>query len=506
MTPGYLLLPLDDRPVNLDLPVQLAAITGETLVTPSQRDLGRFLTPGAVDQLAAWLVQAAPAAHTAILSLDMLAYGGLVASRTPEVSVAAAVQRLEVLREIKRRHPALRIYAFNVIMRLTITGTDPAMRAAGKAIFRYSILRDQVERLGEVAKAAELTQVATSIPSPILDAYLAARARNHAVNRAALALLADGVVDFLALVQEDTAPVGLHVPEQQALRAYAAEHASSSRWRLYAGADEAAQTLLARAILEQDGRAFPMETVFRDALAAETPALYEDTALRETTRRQLDAAGGTEDSAGVRLAVHTFTPPQEDLFERPPLREPTWRAALSAYPDQGPAAWLAKLGSGPVALADVAYCNGGDPHLLAAVFAADRSADLWSYAGWNTAGNTLGTTIAQAALRFTARARGITTAMEAAQRTALFTRVLDDVLFQSIVRPWAIGAVEESGGSALNLGSGAFAVEQQVDHALRAVWGELCARYPAAARLDQPFRTTLPWGRLFEIRIITEQA
>lgn len=484
MTP-LLLLPLDDRPVNLALPVQLAAVAGETLVTPPRALLGRFLDPGDPDALLAWL--AATPARTAILSLDMLAYGGLVASRTPTVSAEAALARLEALRTVKRARPDLTLYAFNVIMRLTITGSDPALRAAGRDIFRYSVLRDQVERLGARERATELADVTARIPAPLLHAYLAARARNHAVNRAALALLADGVLDFLALVQEDTAPAGLHVAEQHALQA----EARGSRWRLYAGTDEAAQTLLARAVLEERGAAFPVDARFRGP--ADTPALYEDTPLAETVRRHIDAVGGTP-APGAVLAVHTFTPPQADLFDAPPLAAPTWDAALAAYPDTGAAAWLDTLPA-PVAVADVAYCNGGDPHLLAALLARGRFAACLSYAGWNTAGNTLGTALAHAALRLVG-------GDSPAHRDALFVRLLDDGLYQPIVRGWLAARVEESGASALNVGEALAAhADAWVDDALHALWRDLCARYPAAAALDRPFRATLPWGRVFEVAI-----
>ena len=505
MSAPILLLPLDDRPVNLDAPRQLAALAGETLRTPPLDLLGRFLQPGQPEELADWLLREASDAEIGLISLDMLAYGGLVASRTPAVSVSEALRRLETLREVKRRHPRLRLLAFNVIMRLTITGADAETRAAGQAIFRYSVLRDQVERLGDADAAAELPGVIARIPPALLEAYLAARARNHAVNRAALELLADGVLDFLALVQEDTAPAGLHLTEQAALIALARERVGPEHWRLYAGTDEAGQTLLARAVQERDGCILPVVMRLRDEHAATFPALYEDVPLYETVRRHIDAVGGVAMRTGVTLAAHTFTPPQQDVFDMSHLSAPTWDAALAAYPVTDVAPWLAALAK-PLAVADLAYCNGGDPHLLAALFTHRRLEDVYSYAGWNTAGNTLGTTLAHAALRKVALERGATEAMEDAHRAALFTRVLDDGLYQAIVRPWVMARVQESGVSALNLGIMTAELEMRVDVAMQALWQEFSARYPQAVTLSRPFRATLPWGRLFETRIVFTDA
>jgi len=499
MSLPLLLLPLDDRPVNLEAPAQLAAVAGEQLLVPPAEWLGRFLQPGQPERLADWLLKTAPDARAAILSLDMLAYGGLVASRTPVTTPGEVGRRLHVLREIKARRPELRLFAFSVIMRLTITGSDSESRAAGRDIFRYSVLRDQAERLGDAEAARELAKVKARIPPRLLETYLAARTRNHAVNRAALELLADGVLDFLALVQEDTAPAGLHVAEQQALTALAPHRVGPECWRLYAGTDEAAMTLLARCMLGETYFPFPVVPRFRDNAAADCPALFEDVPLRETVRRHIDAARGSQALKGLTLAAHTFTPPQPDLFEMPPLPEPTWAAALDAFPRTTVKEWLDRLPA-PLAVADLAYCNGGDPHLLAALL--ERPAeDLLGYAGWNTAGNTLGTTLAHAALRSITLSKGTSEPLERAHRAALLVRILDDGLYQPIVRGWAMARAEALGASPLNLGSTASAMEAQVDDALHSLWADLRARYPLAAVLDHPFHARLPWGRLFEVQI-----
>ena len=51
-----------------------------------------------------------------------------------------------------------------------------------------------------------------------------------------------------------------------------------------------------------------------------------------------------------------------------------------------------------VAVADVAYGNGGDLKLAALLENAGISLDVLTYGGWNTSGNTLGTVISAAAL------------------------------------------------------------------------------------------------------------
>ena len=153
-------------------------------------------------------------------------------------------------------------------------------------------------------------------------------------------------------------------------------------------------------------------------------------------------------------------------------------------------------------VADTAYCNGGDPHLLDALLADGRYWSLDAYAGWNTAGNTLGTAFAHAALRACARARGITPKMAAAHERALLVRLLDDGLYQSVVRAWAMRRTEESGLSPLNLQTEAAMVDEWVNDAMQALWRELGERYPALPFRAGGFRAHLPWERLFEVRFV----
>ena len=88
----------------------------------------------------------------------------------------------------------------------------------------------------------------------------------------------------------------------------------------------------------------------------------------------------------------------------------------------------------PVALADVAYPNGSDPLLTEMLLAPECpvvAADLCAYGAWNTAGNTLGTVVAQAAC---ALHIGDDPKRIAAQRLFLAHRFLEDYGYQTIVR------------------------------------------------------------------------
>ena len=53
--PAIAFVPLDDRPVTLQLPVMLGAIAGIDVRTPPRALVGRYLDPGSPDAILAWL-------------------------------------------------------------------------------------------------------------------------------------------------------------------------------------------------------------------------------------------------------------------------------------------------------------------------------------------------------------------------------------------------------------------------------------------------------------------
>ncbi|MBN9344954.1 MAG: DUF4127 family protein, partial [Devosia sp.] len=80
--PRIALLPLDERPVNVRLPADVAAIAGASLALPPRETLPDLRKAGRADELGAWLEAASDAADALVVSTDMLCYGGLIASRT----------------------------------------------------------------------------------------------------------------------------------------------------------------------------------------------------------------------------------------------------------------------------------------------------------------------------------------------------------------------------------------------------------------------------------------
>ena len=79
-------VPLDDRPCCLDFPARLAPV-----LLPPVELLGRFQQPGRGAELVEWL--AIQDVAGAVVSLDMVAWGVLVASRHPASDLQQALRQ-----------------------------------------------------------------------------------------------------------------------------------------------------------------------------------------------------------------------------------------------------------------------------------------------------------------------------------------------------------------------------------------------------------------------------
>ena len=470
---------------------------------PTER-LGWYTRPGDCDAIADWLARCR--ADRFVVSADMLCYGGLVASRTPAVETALALRRLELLRELRRRRPESVIYAFGIIMRLGTTVIDAESLSLHLGLGEYSQLLDRVRRLGEVALQPELDSVTSRLGNDALARYLAVRRRNHAVNRALITLTADGVIDYLVLAQEDSAPVGIHVPELLALRGHVDEFRVADQVAIHPGADEVGIVLTARHHA-RPGQPTRISVEYASPQGAEIIPQFEHQPISQTVESQIRAAGAhvTRQASDAHLAVHTPVGPQVDIAEAPPMG---LSPALAEQADSLAARTRAASAEGAlVGIADLAYCNGADPELIAALQRSGAD-HLAAFAGWNTAANTLGTVIAQ--LCIAAVVSGEADALpnvigNEAARDFIACRLVDDYGYQSCVRKLAGEQAASIGANPFLLGARGAEIEQSVKQQLEPfshrAYSDLLG---APSALTERIRVSLPWQRLFEVEVRAE--
>ena len=539
------MLPLDDRPVNYDYPRLLAGVAGVQVELPPREWLGNPWRGSQHEKLVDWLRQTAPAADAVIIAVDTLAYGGLIPSRSSPDPFESAVKRLEILTELKSANPTRPLYASSVIQRVSRANSSeeekPYWAEYGSRMFRLSYLEHK-SALGEASAAeiAERDALKLDIPPELTADYLGIRARNHKINRRMLDLVKRGIVDYLLLPQDDTADFGWNIAEARALQMLIRREGLTARAITYPGADEIGCLLLARCICASSGfrpRVYPR---FSSSSSAAIVTEYEDRPMLELLKAHLAPLGGVvvdqPSEADFQLFINApalkqgvgelqwaaqFT--RDELLQQVPesLKDYAGQIFKDEYfqatrremqtprrsPEEFCRAVVEAVQQGKkVAIADVAFVNGSDLILGSLLIQHAEIARLAGYGGWNTAGNTLGTVLAQAAIYLAAKNQDWTLDQQKSHLEFLFLRFIDDYCYQALER--SLCMLEDLPGFGLlpteeRLPDGEIAkeIEKKVSERLE----------KQARRLDEIFQKSglvksvrisnlhLPWQRLFEI-------
>jgi len=423
------LIALDERPVNTRYPVMIGAVAGVDVLQPPVELRSAYKTPAHCDAIAGWLRQNAAQMDALIVSIETLGYGGLISSRITHESAGTVIARLDVLREVRQARPDLRIYGFNLITRISRSDSDfeepPYWTQYGNAIYRYSQMFDRVQQGQDVG--TELAALKDAIPAEHLRDFARRRLRNHAVNLTVIEMLADDVFDLLVISSDDTSEYGLGSREKRWLNEWLAKLGGDDRLLLYPGADEVGCALLARALTQPPPRFAVHYGIEADR---DRVAPFEDGPVSLTVERQIRAVGGElvdgASEADFVVAVNPPSPSEKPFFDYDELNvERAYREAPLRRFVQQIDGWI-RAGR-QVIVADVAYPNGSDPVLVDLLREQIDLARLAAYGGWNTAGNTIGTALAQGMAAAQAQ-------NEDARLRFLLHRLVEDWGYQHVVR------------------------------------------------------------------------
>jgi hypothetical protein len=486
-------VPLDDRPVTYQLPILLGAIAGQPVLTPPREELGNYLTPGDPAAIVRWLSSERTQNVAAIVaSSDMLAYGGLVAARVPDVSASDAYVRLQALADLKRARAIPFVGVFGTIMRLAPTGVPklgPATDyyATGTTVDdlqTYANLPDPQTTPADRAKASRLR---ARIGAPVLAAYLRARARDRAVDVWALQMAAEGGFDRIVIGQDDAGPTGLHLKDVAALRATAVRFDLGDRASIEPGADELGMVVLAQAFARGAGWQPAVRVVYSRPDGGALNDHLEFVPIDATIARLIAACGAHRVAAGEDVTLYVRVADTNASEER------DFEDALVRDVERGKS----------VTVADLTFLQG-EPgaeqrHLTDALIARGVAGKLDGFASWNTNANTVGTSLAAAIATGAGRRTGRFDARAHAE--FMLDRYIDDYAFHQFVRPELNAALRARGVDTTLLLPDVAREASDDDRAN--LWPyavDLLARIYPQYR-DKGLTITLPWDRTFETQI-----
>lgn len=436
-------VPIDNRPVCYTLPEQICAIDGNIrLYMPSREWLGDLTKYADVDKIFQWLKDL-PKVDAIILSLDTVAYGGLISSRRSNDSFEKIRERIEKLKEIlKEKHAE--IYAFSSIMRISNNNINEEEKEYwnkwGKKIFNYSFCMD---KFGTICK--------NEVPEEILKDYLSTRKRNFEINKIYLEWQKEKIFNTLIFSKDDCAEYGFNVQEARELEKLGGF--------VKTGADEIPLTLLARSIKGK----LKVAPIFLEPDCKDLISNYEDVSIEQSVKGQLNLAGCDicePCDADILLYVNNFKDKQGEIVMKVPT-EPF--EGEFKTPDKN------------FMIADVRFANGADNAFVKKLFENDLNENFYGYSAWNTSANSLGSLICAAKVKYFAESF----ARSAFQKLQT-VRFLDDWAYQANVRQ--------------NLKSpDVDKITAEMRHYENVVFDKLKSKY----KIDYKF----PWNRLFEVEI-----
>lgn len=409
--PNILVIPIDNRPVCYDLPVITAQINSETSVfIPPRELLGGLTTYANYEGILSWCkkITSKNKIDYAILALDTLAYGGLVASRRVEISQDKIKEKITAfLSELQKSNA--KIFATSSIMRISNNNVNeeekPYWDTYGEKIFKYSF---------EFHKTK--TEPEHEIPEEILKDYLETRKRNYEINEFFLSLLDKKLFDFLVISQDDTAQFGLNVKEGKLLAEIIKEKNLNAT--IKTGADEIPLTLMTRAFLDFYNEDISITPIYSISESKNIISRYEDVTIEKSLEGQISICGAKSAQDGdFSLYVNTPAKIQDDL-------------AMQIFNDAKAAEFKAPQGF--YAIADIKLANGSDNSLVEKLLNTPADEKFLGYAGWNTTANTFGSVLSIAIITYLAKQKNIFN--EESFNKLLATRLLDDWAYQANLR------------------------------------------------------------------------
>lgn len=440
-------IPIDNRPVCYNLAIDIAAIDKDIeLFIPPREFLGSLTKYADVDKIYEWFKEL-PQVDKVILSLDTIAYGGLIPSRRANYSEKEIKERVLKFRSewVKRK---AKVLAFSSIMRISNNNYNEEEKEYwkdyGTRIFEYSYNTHKCS-LGDLG-----SPVQNLIPKSILNDYLMTRQRNFNINKMYLEWQKLGYFDELIFSKDDCAEYGFNVKEAKELEKLGG--------KVITGADEIPISLLSRAIEKK----LSVNPIFIEDDSKDLISNYEDVSIEKSVLNQLNLAGiEVKKDADITLIVNNFKDHQGEIV----MKRPTELFSGEI-----------KLPDSPYMIADVRNANGADNNFVEKILPQINLDNFYGYSAWNTSANSLGTLICAAKIKFNAKEYD-----DKAFKKVQMIRFLDDWAYQANVRQM---------------------IDKPQD--IKNYMNPFEEKISKVLDIEIKNNYTYPWDRLFEIEVVDE--
>ncbi|MEK8130555.1 DUF4127 family protein [Paenibacillus filicis] len=453
---NVLYVPLDDRPVNLDDVIMQAKSAGLNLITPSSADIRNRIdsvanasgtqligtsspTFGNTANIRQFILNQAASVDGFIISIDMLAYGGLIGSRRLRTSGGgtypnydtATANLLDVLRQIKQSYPNKPVYVLDTILRLassvfveglTLDAYNESRNFMGQARQTFTAFND-------ILNGYNVSSSGTPYGNTTYfnkNEYYYTRQHKFKTNYYVLdQLVRLGYIDFVAVGVDDAKTQGVQINEIRFVENYINNSLGGSggqnpnRAIILPDADGLGHSLVARMANQlYRGGAKPRYAVqYYGPHGSTIINPYEYMNVHDNIVRHVDMIGGqlVTSSPDVEIIAITDSTQVAQAVSRINTNGADRRATV---------------------VVDFVGAGSSDATVTEALLGSQNTGRLLGYSGWNTAGNKIGISLGMGQARYAflvteTQASALSDAVRA-HGSLLFKRFLKDYYYKAI--------------------------------------------------------------------------
>ena len=296
---SWALLPLDNRPPCRDFTEELGALGGIHFTAPPSEIMDWYDEPAHIPALKTWLAGTLPRQQGALLSTDLMIFGGLLHSRMEPLTDRKAGDFFTWLEELKDDNPDKQFYLYSIIPRLLISDHVLPDRWYQWHLMTWTINMDKKIR-GLPYDRENYEEVKALIPMDLKWKYITLYRDNDRFNEELVQFVTEENLTDLVIGQDDAHPYGL--PNYNRLNAGAYPQAYDLHPPIYTsqGADELGALAAARIYSRRTG--------YRPRIRV----LYGDPAMKDYTLHFVPLTLGQIAEEKIRLANGTETGSLED--------------------------------------------------------------------------------------------------------------------------------------------------------------------------------------------------
>lgn len=503
-----LLLPLDERPCNYSYP-SIMPKTDYEVILPPKEIMGDKKIPGDTSKISSWLIDNAKTTDAMIISLDTLVYGGIVPSRIHKSTVDELTHKVDILSDLKKINPSLKLYVFGLIMRCPVYSSNDEepdyYKDFGTEIHLYGKYT-HLEKLSKLTDKdkKDFERVKNTIGEKELFDYIKRRETNISILMHALSYVADNTVEYFIIPQDDSAPYGFTAMDQIEVREYLKSNVLHMKTAMYPSADDIGMILLARAVSELTDIAPKVYVQYPSVKGALTIPQYEDRIIGETVKYHILSVGGIQVyslcEADILLAVNIGSGMETDTLLDVIGSSCKKKTEVSEFVrfydvERNLAEFInyikyALSMNKYIAIADVARVNKGDEELISILNSEDLLLKIHGYAGWNTSSNTIGTALSTSVLYMAGHD-------DMGLKSFLLHRYYEDIGYMCYARMYI---TKKFLG---DMGLSYHHIDGKNGKTARLIEKELAEymnkNYPVLSACVDKLEVTLPWERMFEI-------